>query len=398
MRILVATDQWFPDTVGGVARVATDTSRGWAGSGHEVVVVAPQRNGRPSVEHDGKLSLYRALPRGWRPQTLTDPPATRRAASDIGADGFDVHVAHTSTTARGLLATHSGVPLVYVFHADPVQESRHLRTTNPPRRERLSALALEPALELFGRSSLHQASSIIVLSEYSRSLLADIDSDAARHAVLVAGAVDTDAFTPEGREEARLRLGVPSSATLVLTVRRLVPRMGIPQLLDAASLLSDVDGLHVAVAGSGPLASELSDRRNRLGLSDRVTFLGRVSDEELPLWYKAADLFVLPTIAHEGFGLVTAEALASGTPVVGTPVGATPELIRPLEPRLLARGIEPAELADAIRTGLVLATPELRARARAYAVEHLSWNSSLPAWEAVIASAASSEGPRQSVA
>ena len=92
--------------------------------------------------------------------------------------------------------------------------------------------------------------------------------------------------------------------------------------------------------------------------------VGRVSDEELQEWHRAADLFVLPTVAYEGFGLVTAEALASGTPVVGTPVGATPELLVPLDARLVSRGTDAPALAEAMRTGLALATPELRERCR----------------------------------
>ena len=116
--------------------------------------------------------------------------------------------------------------------------------------------------------------------------------------------------------------------------------MGLESLISAVRLLDDVAGLRVAIAGQR-LRVQLETMRDKLGLGDRVALLGRVSDDELPLWYRAADLFVLPTLAYEGFGLVTAEALASGTPVVGTPVGATPELLEPLEPRLLARDAEP---------------------------------------------------------
>ena len=74
-----------------------------------------------------------------------------------------------------------------------------------------------------------------------------------------------------------------------------------------------------------------SGRSAQLGLDKHVTFLGFVPDADLPRYYQAADVFVLPTRELEGFGLVTAEALACGTPVLGTPVGATPELLEPLD-------------------------------------------------------------------
>ena len=159
--------------------------------------------------------------------------------------------------------------------------------------------------------------------------------------------------------------------------------MGLENLLEATAALEDLPGLRVVVAGSGS-GSDLTALRDRLGLQGGLDLVGRVPDEELALWYRAADLFVLPTVAYEGFGLATAEALASGTPVVGTPVGATPELLEPLDARLVCRGYGPASLAEAIREGLVLATPKLRERCRAHALAHLSWSAVLPAWECAL--------------
>ena len=116
----------------------------------------------------------------------------------------------------------------------------------------------------------------------------------------------------------------------------------------------------LAIAGSGSLAAGLERLARELGVADSVFFLGRVPDDDLPALYAAADLFVLPTVAYEGFGMATIEALASGTPVVGTPVGATPELLRGLDPRLVASGSGPEELADAIGGALARVDPALR--------------------------------------
>lgn len=385
MRILVATDQWFPDRIGGVARVATDTARGWAARGHEVVVIAPRHEGEAEDEttEGGALRLLRVLPRGRFPQTLSDPTATRRWASRLAGPRFDVLVAHNSTTAYGLLAARLDRPLVYVFHADAAKEARYLRETLSPGAQWLAAVAFEGRLRRQTSRALRAAAQVVVLSDFSRRLLAESAPGAVSRAALVFGAVDTRTFSPADRDEARQKLGVRAGTSLILTVRRLAPRMGLENLIGAAGLLDDIPGLRLAVAGGGH-GLELSALRDRLGLEDRVDLLGRVSDDDLALWHRAADLFVLPTVAYEGFGLATAEALASGTPVVGTRVGATPELLEPLDPRLLARGTDPEDLAEAIRIGLHLATPEFRVRCRDYALAHLSWETVLPEWERVL--------------
>jgi glycosyltransferase involved in cell wall biosynthesis len=383
VRILVATDQWFPDRMGGVARVATDTARRWAAGGHEVVVIAPRHEGNApeQTSESGALTLLRVLPRGRLPQTLTDPPATRRWASRLDHRRFDVLVAHGCTTACGLLAARLELPLVYVFHADAAKEARYLRTALRPGVEWLSAFAFERRLQSLDGIALREAAAVIVLSEFSRRLISEHAPSVAQRAARVSGGIDTSVFSPKGRDEARQHLGVDPSTRLVFTVRRLEPRMGLENLLEAAALLDDVERLRIAVVGSGGLGLRLRDLRDQLGLGERVELLGRVSDEELPLWHRAADLFVLPTVAYEGFGLVTAEALASGTPVVGTPVGATPELLEPLDPALLAGGTDAAALANAIRAGLRIATPQFRARCRDYALARFAWDAVLPDWE-----------------
>ena len=135
------------------------------------------------------------------------------------------------------------------------------------------------------------------------------------------------------------------------------------------------------------LAPTLKRVAEELGLADRVYFVGRVSEAELVDWYRAADIFVLPTAAYEGFGLVTAEALACGTPVVGTPIGATPELLTPLDPRLIASAPDGEALASAVADALTFANAELRARCRRYACERFSWESVVTAWEEALVEA-----------
>lgn len=389
MRILVATDQWFPDFPGGSARVAAETARRLARRGHEVEVLAPRAEGRPAEAAEGSLVLRRMLARTALPQTLGDPLTTLSAARRLRRRGFDVLVAHQSTTALGLSAAGIDAPLALVHHASALLELRFLRGRLRLGPRRLATYALDPLLAGLERRAARRASCVLALSEFGRDLLIGRHPGVAPRVRLVSGGVDTERFAPgEGQEAARARLGIERDLPLLLTVRRLEPRMGLEQLLRAAALLRPRSDLLLAVAGEGTLALPLRELAERLGLGQRVRFLGRVPDEELALWYRAADLFVLPTAAYEGFGMVTAEALASGTPVLGTPVGATPELLRPLEPRLVAPGTDAASLARAVDGVLRLSTPELRLRCRAYACERFAWDVVIEGWERALSEAA----------
>ena len=138
---------------------------------------------------------------------------------------------------------------------------------------------------------------------------------------------------------------------------------------------------------SSPAAAE--DSSSELGIDAQVRFLGRVAEEELPDWYRGADLFVLPTVAYEGFGMVTAEALSCGTPVLGTPVGATPELLGPLGSRYLTSDATAASLARSLEDLLPHLDDDARRSCADYAVKY-DWRRVIISWEAALGDAVNS--------
>jgi glycosyltransferase involved in cell wall biosynthesis len=197
--------------------------------------------------------------------------------------------------------------------------------------------------------------------------------------------VDLDRFQPGDRATARERLGLPLDRRVLVTVRRLVPRMGIDVLLDA---LRDIDALLVVV-GSGPSRSTLEAHAAKLGIRDRVVFAGDVEDDALPDYYRAADVAVLPSIALEGFGLAALEALACGTPVVGTDAGGLPELLLPLQSDLVVALRDASALCARLTAGLTSEAPfPDSATCRAYA-ERFNWDdvaaTHVAAYERVVA-------------
>jgi glycosyltransferase involved in cell wall biosynthesis len=382
VRILCAIDQWFPDRQAGSARLAAAASAALAARGHEVTVLAP-KNGSVGETREAGVVVRRVLARTALPQTLTDPVETWRHARELPEDGFDVLLAHESTTAVGLRSRAKTTPLVLMFHASAAREQRFLRTQLRPGLKKLSTYALSPSLGLLERQAVAAADRILVLSDFSRSLLLEDHAFDGGRISTVPGLVDTERFSPgDGTEAARGRLGIEPAGPILLTVRRLEPRMGIDRLLGALPLLGR-DDVTLVVAGSGSLTGALPRLAAELGVSDRVLFVGPVGDDRrLADWYRAADLFVLPTTAYEGFGMATVEALASGTSVVGTAIGATPEVLGPLDPRLVAPSADPGALAAAITEALDFATTdEFATRSRAYAEERFALGSAIGAWE-----------------
>jgi glycosyltransferase involved in cell wall biosynthesis len=164
--------------------------------------------------------------------------------------------------------------------------------------------------------------------------------------------LDSTLFFPGGKQEARSRLGIPVEGRLLLWVGRMIPVKGLDLLLEACSRLRVRDTeFHLYLLGDGPLRNALAMESRCRGLSDMVTFVGSVPHGELPDWYRAADLMVLPS-RSEGVPNVLRESLACGTPFVASRVGGIPEIGHDPANRLILPD-DPQALADAIAQGLM---------------------------------------------
>ena len=168
------------------------------------------------------------------------------------------------------------------------------------------------------RRALRQAKAVVVTSHATAAMLPAYDVPAGRIVVI----------TP-GVDPAPLARGSGGGAVQLLCVATLIPRKGHAVLLRA---LSAVPGEWVLVCVGGEqhegVERELLRLRGELGLDDRVRFAGELAGDALAARYDAADVFVLPTL-YEGYGMVVAEALARGLPVVASATGAIPALLAP---------------------------------------------------------------------
>jgi glycosyltransferase involved in cell wall biosynthesis len=190
----------------------------------------------------------------------------------------------------------------------------------------------------------------ITLSQAFAQILIKQYGVAAENVRVIPGGADPDQFDlPLTREDARDQLGWPTDRPTIVCVRRLAHRMGLEPLVEA---INQVRRLHrdvqLMIVGKGKLSERLAQLINSRGLTNHVRLIGYLSDEELPLAYRAADFSIVPSQCLEGFGLITVESLAAGTPVIVTPVGGLPEIVHDLSPNLITDSSASVAIAERI--------------------------------------------------
>ena len=283
----------------------------------------------------------------------------------IKRDPPDVVASHFALYAWPLLARIRGIPHVVHFHgpwaAESVQEGGGR-----------IGYVLKRAIE---RRVYRRADRLIVLSQAFRTLAIEQYGVSPGCIRVIPGSVDIARFAvSETRAEARERLDLPQDRPILITVRRLVQRMGLQNLVEALAIVCQtVPDVLLLIGGTGVLRDSLEQQVRETNLSGNVKFLGFVPDESLALAYRAADINLVPTLALEGFGLVAAEAMAGGTPSMVTPVGGLPEVVSGLSPLLVFPSTAPKDIAASLIAVLTKAIflPSDES-CRAYTAEHFS--------------------------
>ena len=281
--------------------------------------------------------------------------AFRRAVRDFAPDVVFAPWAYPDGWAAVRLARRAGLPAVVQVHGSDV---KLLDRSEARRRRTAEALA--------------GADGVVAVSRDLRDRVVALGVPAGRVAVIYDG-VDPLVFRPGDRASARAALDFPGGwpdGPVLLFIGNLVAVKGVDLLLRA---LAGLPSARLVLVGAGPERASLGRLAGGLGVAGRVTFLGSLPQAALPGWYRAADLFVLPS-RSEGVPNVLLEASACGTPWVASRVGGIPEMPAHASRRLVAPD-RPAELAAAISAALAAGPPDPadlpRPKARAEAVDEL---------------------------
>ncbi len=285
-------------------------------------------------------------------------------------EGLEYQMVHSHYWMSGVvasrLAEHWSVPHVAMFHTLGEVKNRARSSEH----ESAFRIASE-------RATAANADRIVVASKHEQHLLTSLyGADPERMRVVPCG-VDLELFSPTDKRAARKRLGLRDAERVILFVGRIEPLKGIDILIAAAAQLHDDENFVVLIVGGDARADaqieELRRQAARLGIDHHISFVGAVEHTELPLYYNAADVCVVPSY-YESFGLVAVESMACGTPVVASRVGGLTTTVSDGETGYLIPWRCPEPFAE--RLELLLDNDELRAsfgRAGREAVERYRW-------------------------
>ncbi|MFH0794832.1 MAG: glycosyltransferase family 4 protein [bacterium] len=178
------------------------------------------------------------------------------------------------------------------------------------------------------RRLLRRSALLLVDSEFTRQRLAQENPDVAPKVRVAPLGVNVERYPePPAKNDARKRLGILEEGAVLFSLGRLERTKGFRIALEAIGKCSHGLNFHWYVGGEGPDRRVLEDMIVRLNLASRVSLLGRVSDEKVPLYYAAADLALVPELVEPAFGLVALEAMLAGAPVLASKIGALPEVV-----------------------------------------------------------------------
>ena len=349
---------------GGQNVYVDQVARSLAEAGHSVDVLTRRDDpGLPAVvelQPHARVLHVDAGPARFVPkeELLQHMPAFADAARRIVARSAPYDLMHSHFFMSGwvglALRQHFSLPLVTSFHALGLVRREHQREADrfPPQRIEIE------------RTLARRADRVIAACPQDEDDLLRLYGAAPERLRCVPCGVDTLALRPGDRAHARRRLGLPEGDFIVLQLGRMVPRKGIDNVVEAMPHLRALN----RSAGATPAASapvrlvvvggesdapdpartpeigRLQQLAQSLGVADCVQFVGRRNRDALRDWFVAADVFVT-TPWYEPFGITPLEAMACGTPVIGSSVGGvrytvvdgvTGFLVPPRDPRALA--------------------------------------------------------------
>ncbi|PWC40319.1 glycosyltransferase family 4 protein [Azospirillum sp. TSO35-2] len=368
MARLLLINYEFPPLGGGAANATDNTARELAALGVEVLVLTSAFAGLPRVERRADGVEIRRIPtlRRRRDRSSVVEMLAFLASSLVMAPWIAARWRADATIAYFGLPCGPAAWVVKALFGAPYVVS--LRGGDVPGFQ-------YDGLSLYHRLAgpvigwlWRRASAVVANSEGLADLARRFAPD--QPVAIIPNGVDTQRFTPrDGAAD-------PADGLSLLFVGRVVRQKGLDVLFEALASLppAGLAGVTLRIVGDGPARPELEAQAQRLGLSERVRFLGWLGRDDLPATYRAADAFVFPS-RDEGMPNVVLEAMAAGLPVVATRIAGNRDLVVDGETGLMLDTDDVPALAATIArlAGDAPLRRRLGAGGRRRVVDHFSW-------------------------
>lgn len=296
------------------------------------------------------------------------------AADKIEADIYEAHTVSGYMFQRALMEQRIRTPFIHTIHGVLADEyAQSFKSGYMSIRDRIANVVMW-RLSRIEEETARNATLIVTVSRYSAKRISQLYGADPEKIRVVPNGVDPERFKPfGGLEKIKRQIGIDSKLC-VLFVGRLIPRKGLPYLVEAAKQVVKEFNVLFLIVGNGPLRGHLEAYLERKELSSNFVFLGDVKESVLPAVYNCADVFVLPSI-QEGQGIALLEAQATAKPVVAFNVGGVPEAMVAGKTGLLVKPSS-AELAYALKE--LLSNFSLREhmgrRGREFVSNNVTWD------------------------
>lgn len=328
-----------PSFSGGTGEAVYNLTVQMAKRGHEVYVFTTACGEGDSLSRYGNISITRHKPNftvgqsGIALRHLIEP-----LISSVDLDIVHLHTGGLPASVGGIIhAKKKNAPLISTHHADPISGFG-----TPARRA---------GIYLYSHlcSYLLSKSDKIIVPSKSYATASNYLKKHQYKTIIIPNGLDMQTIqTPLSKRESRATLNLSSEKKILLFVGSLYPHKGINVLIWAMpTIAKQHPDVLLLVGGKGIIEDELKQLTKELGLQNNIQFLGHIIGELKSLYYKASDIFVLPSLT-ESFGIVNLEAMANGLPIVASNVGGVPDIVKDGTNGLLATPGDPDDFAKKI--------------------------------------------------
>lgn len=348
MKIILATDLYLP-VYNGVAQFSQNLAIALSERDNDVLVIAPSPTGKKYQEKENGYTVARvtSVPLPFFPghrMSVSPSLEARRLFEQFKPDIVHIQTPLGIGSAVRTVARRKNIPVVATNHAMPENIIENLRLLAPVAKQ-AEYIIKEYGGWFYSKDRLDYITmptqaAVDMFRRQAKETYAPIEA--------VSCGINLSRFKPGKVDPETLqKFGVPKGKEVILYAGRHDSEKHLSVLLDAVHIIHKKRPVHLVMSGTGNDEESLREHAKKLHMSGYVSFLGRVSDEDLPKVYKLGTVFVMPSPA-ELQSIVTMEAMSTGLPVVVVDAGAVHELCEDGHNGYICKTDNPADMADKI--------------------------------------------------